>query len=218
MLSLIEKRNSSVKKVHNLAMWALLAPSFAAASTIATASTLTFEGDFQLLGSAFEDPGLALQANPRSDLFSFTLDKGESTTFALFDIWTDESHVGHDDRIEQDISAAVSFSTPTAFGNLSGSSVGSSVWYGFVQQGEVTWGNPLSLGFGNGGLLSIALSNETFNKGYFWGLSKGEKHGASVEMTATYEMAPVPLPTAAWLFGSALLGMAGISYRRSRNT
>jgi hypothetical protein len=27
---------------------------------------------------------------------------------------------------------------------------------------------------------------------------------------------PVPLPAAAWLFGSALLGMAGIGYRRHR--
>ncbi|WP_200388093.1 VPLPA-CTERM sorting domain-containing protein [Thiocapsa imhoffii] len=30
------------------------------------------------------------------------------------------------------------------------------------------------------------------------------------------EVAPVPLPAAAWLFGSALLGLVGVGYRRKR--
>lgn len=32
----------------------------------------------------------------------------------------------------------------------------------------------------------------------------------------SYELSPVPIPAAAWLFGSALLGVAGIGYRRNR--
>jgi len=35
--------------------------------------------------------------------------------------------------------------------------------------------------------------------------------------TTTIEIGTVPIPAAAWLFGSALLGLAGIGRRRSRN-
>jgi len=54
------------------------------------------------------------------------------------------------------------------------------------------------------------------------GLEGGYEYVDDEGVTQTKQWAvsgitPVPLPAAAWLFGSALLGMAGIGYRRSRD-
>jgi len=40
--------------------------------------------------------------------------------------------------------------------------------------------------------------------------------GGDTDRTAEFTVHAVPLPAAVWLFGSALVGMAGIGYRRSR--
>jgi len=48
-------------------------------------------------------------------------------------------------------------------------------------------------------------------RGQATGLTGGSSFNGSAKEIST---SPVPLPAAAWLFGSAILGMAGIGYRR----
>ncbi|MCB6177055.1 VPLPA-CTERM sorting domain-containing protein [Rhodobacter sp. Har01] len=179
----------------------------AAAAVLATTSVAaiaaTFSGSFALSGDAFSDPGLEVSASPMSGSGSFDLDVGESLTFDLFDIWTNEESVNWDDMVPNSINVAFTMTQPVASGTATGTTVGQ----GFVWQwGSVNWGAPLQIAFGNGGLLQIALSDETFNLGWF-GLNEGPKKGATVQATATYVSAPAPVPLPAG--GLLLLGAMG---------
>ncbi|WP_295403597.1 VPLPA-CTERM sorting domain-containing protein [uncultured Thiocystis sp.] len=179
------------------------------------AGAATFSGSFNLSGSAFSDPGLVIQVAPNPGNFTFDLDVGQSTTVDLFDIWTNEGSLQNDDLASSSIAAAFNFTNPLTSGNLSGTSFGSVNWLWLLQTqtGNVDWNNPLNLTFGSGGLLSITLNDADFNKGYYK-LNPGRNNGATISATFTYSAAPVPLPAAVWLFGSALFGVAGIGYRR----
>lgn len=179
------------------------------ASGVAAAAT-TFSGGFSLSGSAYTDPGLVVQTSPSSGLGSFDLQVGQSTTFKLFDIWTNETSVNFDDTIARTLLATFSLSSPVSSGSATGSTQGHG---GILQYGTLNWAGPASLAFGNGGLLTISLSNATFNWGLF-GLSPGQKHGATVYATATYAVAPVPVPAA----GVAMAGGLGLLafFRRRR--
>jgi hypothetical protein len=181
------------------------------------ASAALFTGNFTLSGSAFSDPGLVVQADPMSDSGSFNLEVGEEITFALFDIWTTETALNGDDFVDQSISASFVFTDPETDGVLDGTTDGKVTrCFVFLKcgYGEVNWSNPLLLSFGPGdsGKFSISLSNETFNPGIF-GLTPGEKKGATVYATVSYDMAPVPLPAAGLVLLTAL-GGAAAAYRR----
>lgn len=172
----------------------------------------TFTGTYSLSGSAFADPGLVIQASPMSGSGSFDLNVGESASIWLFDVWTNEGAVNPDDRTPRSIQAAFTMTAPAA---SSGTGWGSSVGQGLIAQyGSLTWGGPIDLLFGNGGLLRITLSDATFNWGLF-GLTPGQRKGASIFATATYVTAPaaVPLPAA----GLGLLaGLGGLALVRRR--
>lgn len=186
----------------------ITAVALAASAVAATAATFT--GSFNLSGSAFTDPGLVVNANPIGGPTSFNLNVGQSTTFNLFDIWTDETSVQYDDTIAQSIFASFTLIQPVASGAVSGVTDGH---WGLLQYGSLNWGGPLMLAFGNGGLLSITLSNETFNTGLF-GLFPGYHKGATVTATATYVAAPVPVPAAGFLLAGGLGVMALMRRRR----
>ncbi|MCX2981401.1 VPLPA-CTERM sorting domain-containing protein [Halieaceae bacterium IMCC14734] len=74
---------------------------------------------------------------------------------------------------------------------------------------------PLAAFVGNG-LVSydfwgMASATSTVSNGVFSGI---DTHRYQVDAEITYTYSPVPLPAAAWLFGSALLGLAGVARRR----
>src|SRR5262249_48554663 len=157
------------------------------------------------------DPGLVVAVSPTSGGLGFDLpNAGNSTTFGLFDIWTDETSVNADDRFAKPINVNFTFTSPAATGNVGGNTLGGSL-LGIFQFGRVVWGGPLNLLFGDGGQLRITLSDETFNFGIF-GLTPGHHFGATVKgkFDLVQAPAPVPLPAALPLFASAC-GALGVA-------
>ena len=172
----------------------------------------TFNGSFTIGGSAFSSPGLVVNTSQMSGSTSFNLNVGQSTTFDLFDIWTNDTVINGQDTTPQSITVGFSLSQPSTSGTVTGSSRGNSAF--IFQWGSVDWQAPVMLAFGNGGMLSIALSNETFNFGIL-GLGAGQANGATVQATATYVSAPAPIPLPAAGFGLlAGLGALGMVRRR----
>lgn len=188
-----------------------LAAAFAAGSA-AAAVAATFNGGFTIGGSAFSAPGLVVNAGPASGSASFNLDVGQSVTFDLFDIWTNDTFVSGSDTTPQSIAVDFSFAQIGASGTVNGTTTGTNAF--LFQYGSVNWQAPLQLAFGNGGLLSISLSNEIFNFGLF-GLNAGAANGATVQATATYVSAPAPVPLPAAGLG-LLAGLGGLALVRRR--
>lgn len=63
---------------------------------------------------------------------------------------------------------------------------------------------------------TISYSGVAFNKALFW---YGNASGGAinlVELVDNIKYTPVPLPAAVWLFGSALAGLTGVSYKRRK--
>lgn len=157
-----------------------------------------------------------MDVDPTSGTGSFDLDVGNSITFDLFDIWTTEGSVNPDDTVPQSIFVDFDLTNPVASGTAGGSSVGEKKLWGAFQGGSVSWGSPVSLMFGNGGQIDFALSDETFNWGLF-GTHPGQRHGATVQLTATYvseSVAAVPLPASGLLLIAGLGGLAAVRRRK----
>ena len=96
---------------------------------IAGATTFTL-GDFNV-NLNDSDPGLVLHsaAIPGTP-FSFDLNVGESITFDLFKIWTEETTVNSDDTVTKPITVSMNFTAPPPpFGNtIDGDTFGVSGW------------------------------------------------------------------------------------------
>lgn len=178
------------------------------------------------------DPGLVIHtAGVASNPFSYNLDVGDSVTFDLFDIWTDENSLDFgffsgcgDDCDPKPIQANFSFSLPESnMIAVNGDTQGDGI-YAFVglldQHGELNWGGPESFLYGpnDDGKIRLALSDETFNEGAF-GLNSGRGAGATVEATLTLVSgaSPVGVPGPGTL-GLALLGfvLCGLGFAAKR--
>ena len=95
---------------------------------------------------------------------------------------------------------------------------------GLIAEGSVTTGgknDPIewSIDLGTGGLNLLSLLNND-DDGFWIQLGFGSKYkykgwNTPEQLTAHLNVSPVPLPSAVWLFGSALLGFIGMS-RRTR--
>jgi hypothetical protein len=184
----------------------ILAAAALAAALPGAASAAFFSGTYGVYGDALTDPGLVVSTSPGS-AFSFNLGSGESKSFDLFKIWTDETDVGKDDYADDGIGVYFDVSSHGASGSVEGKARGTNLL--LFQWGSVDWSKPLELDVGTG-TLSIALADAVFNKGLF-GLTEGDRHGATVGATVSYTAAPVPLPAGLGLIaaGTAALGFAG---------
>jgi hypothetical protein len=159
-------------------------------------------------------------SNDANDPFSKVLNgNGASTTFDLFDIWTDEGSLDSSDLQHKDITVNFHFTSP---GNQSGSVTGDTYGLnGQINEGVVTWDGPLTLNFG-GALLKITLSNETFNaneddRHQNDELNSGSWYDADVQATLvqTVVAGGVPEP-ASWALMIGGFGMSGAMLRRRR--
>lgn len=174
------------------------------------------------------DPGLVidtleLAANP----FTFDLDPGDAETFDLFRISTSEGAVNDiDDPAAKPISVNFNFLQPAAGptsvdGSTAGNTdpafeiFGTPFFEGFYQNGDLTWNGPAEFLFGplDDGIIRLSLSDETFNRGSFFGLGN---HGATVEATLTFvqEATAVAAPDVLAMFAIALAGLGLIARRR----
>ena len=166
------------------------------------------------------DPGLVIQnMDIASNPFTFDLDPGDSVTFDLFKIWTNEGTVNGDDEDSMPIAVNFDFILPeVGASTVSGDTVGNSVLFGLYQEGMLTWNGPADFFYGpfNDGQIQIALSDEEFNEGGF-GLNEGKRKGARVAATLTLiNDATVAAPGTIAMFAIALLGL-GFAARRRRS-
>lgn len=185
-----------------------------AMSTAAQAVTFQLDSfDVQLHDSG---PGLLLDWKPILETPAVgDLDVGDHVVVNLFKIWTNETTVNRDDRVDQPISVDFEFSLPEPFGGqVSGETDGIRRFAGFYQAGRLRWDGPSILNFGNGGELEVSLSDEIFNEGIFFGLNEGKRHGAIVQAKFALlsdSVEDVPEPTA--FLGLSLLGLGFLGKR-----
>jgi hypothetical protein len=188
----------------------------AAVAVSSVASAVSFSGSYAV-NALSADPGLVIRTAELAEPLGFTLNgPGDVYAVDLFKIWTDETFINPDDRMQAGISVDFDFSAPLATGSVTGTTMGGSVL--IFAGGKVEWSGPSVIDFGNGGKLSIKLSDETFNLGLFGNTTPGRKHGAIVEAKFTLVSEPVeqiPLPAAMPLLASALGGLF-LFRRRSR--
>jgi hypothetical protein len=193
----------------------------------APAHAVTFSGDYTVNSNAGD--GLIVNTTKVGNLTSgFTLNTaGDSYSYSpLFKIWTPESDVGKDDLVAKAISVAFNFTAPEAFGGtVNGGTVGQSFFYGFVQNGVVSWDNlgVKTFDFGNGGKLQVALDNYVdFGTGLFGLSDKQGKVGATFTLLSNSTPTPTPggaggVPEPAnWAMMIAGFGMIGGAMRSRR--
>lgn len=199
---------------------------FAAAIGIAAfagpASATTFNGTFNVTSQAASDPALVIVTNPAlgtdSSPFNFNLSAGNTWTInSLFKIGTTEGAMNPDDKVAKDITVTFSFDQPLPpFGGpVTGETVGHSFLF-FFNWGSLTWDAPISVAFGNGGLLGIKLFDTTFGLAH-----NGQVQWSDVKADFTLlRDAAVPLetpiPGALWLLGTVLAGGTGFGRWRKR--
>lgn len=128
------------------------------------------------------DPGLVLQYSLAAPHGSFTLDDGQSETFAFAEIWTDETFVNADDLVSKSVSATIIFNPPLFDATIPGLSAGVT-FSGVIQAGVLLWNSPQTFILSDR-TFQLELSNAVFNLGLF-GLTSGEKCGAEVYATVT---------------------------------
>ena len=189
---------------------ALLGSAALTVISVSAAHALTFNGSFSLSGDYGSTPRLTVLTNASSGNFSFNLDVGQSTTFNLFHIFSTETNINNPTTVAKSMLASLALGGGGT-GTVNGATV--AVRTNPTYYGQVSWSGPIDVNFGKGGVVRFALSDKTFNAGNF-GLTTGSANGADVQMTATYMVAPVPLPAAGLLLIGGLGAIAGLRRRK----
>jgi hypothetical protein len=198
-----------------------LAATAAVALMATAANATTYVGTYNINAYGGSN-GLEIETSyDANNPFSKTLTgNGASTTFDLFDIWTDEGSLDSSDLQHKDITVNFHFTAP---GNQSGSVTGDTYGLnGQINEGVVTWDGPLTLNFGATSL-KITLSNATFNanqddRHQNNELNSGYWYDADVKATLVQTVNPVagvPEP-ASWALMIGGFGMSGAMLRRRR--
>ena len=149
--------------------------------------------------------GADVNATVRSALsgLAFSLAPGQSQTFAFFDISLSKCKIvcfG-----SADFSATLDFLNPSAQATGTGSG-GAASLFGKLTAGALLWDNQPLLLTTSAGTFSVLFHDLV-------GIAFGKTYTVNATVTA---LSAVPLPAAAWLFGSALLGLAGAQRLRKR--
>lgn len=173
------------------------------------ASTFTLES--YAVRAHTSDPGLVLWTrNVLAADYTFDLDAvGDVQTAALFTIGTRERALNRDDLYPYSINVGFDFTAPPPDFGGSAQGITGAAWFG-RSFGYVLWDNPLTLAFGNTGLLGITLSHETF------GLPGSANVDATFQLLRADTSAPataVPEPSSLLVLA---LGAIGVALRRKR--
>ncbi len=181
----------------------------------APSSATTFTGTF-LVDYNTTNPGLIIDVNPSSGPLSFSLDNaGDSTPWMpLFEVTTTDAS-GLDNLIPQPITASFDFISPDVDG-LVGGITGSLFIFNYL-----LWDGPQTILFDYGGALGVYLSDAIFG----YGPQKDGVVSAKFTLLSAPSVSPsvldgpsaplaTPLPPAALLLGTALLGMGIVSWRK----
>lgn len=155
------------------------------------------------------DPGLVLYWNPIQGVpVTFNLNNvGDTWGGNLFKIGTTEDSVTwFEDTVHYPIKASFNFSAPAINFQDTGQS-----WGTILDYGRVVWSDPVSIAFGNGGLLQLNLQDVTFG-------TPGEANVSGtfrlVSLSNGSNGVSVPESSTLLLLGGGLLGLVG--YGRSR--
>lgn len=182
---------------------AVIASSANAATFVATYTVAAYGGS----------NGLQIETWDNPNNINFVLNSvGQSSTEALFRIYTNETSVDGSDLTPKSINVHFNFTSPTNFGgDVSGTTFGEIE--GQYQDGHVTWNDPVILNF-TGGRLKVTMNDADFNRGRF-GLDQGYYDGADICANFELMSGAVPEP-ATWAMMITGFGMAGVALRRRR--
>lgn len=149
--------------------------------------------------------------NDELDDISFPLEEGQSKTFYFATFYTDETWINDDDLNPGTVTASVDFDIPDLEQTIGGTSIGFSAFFHFFQGWNLNWEDPIEVNFGpqESGQFIVGLSDVS-SFSWFWMGPDDSCLAANVYATVTLNSAPVPIPSAAWLLGSGLLGLVAI--------
>jgi hypothetical protein len=202
----------------------MLRPSLLAMATVAMTAGIahadTFAGNLAFAdnGSSFNAVNFTLASNSPTT-FSETI-AGAGTAVNVSDFLTLNSTLNPLDPLgnTDTLDVTFSFTAPnTASGSQSGSgtenlSIG---LLGFVDNGTITWGAPVTLNFADGAKLQVSLDN--INLSEFADLNNAITYdvGATFTLETAATPAPVPEPASLALVGAGLLGFGWLRRRNA---